>query len=435
MSLADIYRNDVMQSETNERELRNQLNEAKTQLREGKLSRQAYREAVAAIEEAIRDNRLARVKAYERLASSLGESYSASAERAKQWREQQQEHAREIMHDANSDLNYVEVDTQRKESTIDRIMNSSVVRFFMAPFSTFNYMLRFFGRYDADGRGYLWERFMNDGTKASEREWKKTYAARKELDAKANEFFEQHLGKGGGTWSKLHAWLRDQAKIKVDYLDGDEVKTHELTQGNVMYMYMVNKMKDGKMKLRKMNITEEDVARYADQLAPGVKELADWIQNELLTRKRGEYNEVYERMFGVTMDNIENYFPLRINQRERRQNIDVGSPTYAQERMSELTGSVRKRVVNSVPLDLANADALAVTLDHITEMEHWAAYAEMTRDLNTLLSYKRFRNRVMNMRSFRYGAGNTMWKNFVDTCAIVVGAYQPPPRPPRPGCH
>ena len=34
-------------------------------------------------------------------------------------------------------------------------------------------------------------------------------------------------------------------------------------------------------------------------------------------------------------------------------------------------------------LDITGADALSVILDHVTKMEHWNAYAELNRDLNT----------------------------------------------------
>lgn len=42
-------------------------------------------------------------------------------------------------------------------------------------------------------------------------------------------------------------------------------------------------------------------------------------------------------------------------------------------------------------LDITGADALSVIFDHVTKMEHWNAYAELNRDLNTLRTYKRFR--------------------------------------------
>lgn len=71
------------------------------------------------------------------------------------------------------------------------------------------------------------------------------------------------------------------------------------------------------------------------------------------------------------------------------------------------------------------ADAFSVILDHIQQMERWSAFAEFNRDLNTLLSYKHFRNQVMNMSSV-YGGGKTLWNNFRNVCSMAAGAYRPP---------
>ena len=92
---------------------------------------------------------------------------------------------------------------------------------------------------------------------------------------------------------------------------------------------------------------------------------------------------------------------------------------------STITGSFIKRKRNALPLDLLNSDAFSVVLDHLQEMEHISAYAEWNRDLNTLLSYKHFRNQVKNMRS-AYGSGERLWKAFNKVARIAAGTYDPP---------
>ena len=79
------------------------------------------------------------------------------------------------------------------------------------------------------------------------------------------------------------------------------MKEHELTQGNLLYIYMVDKMSDGRMKLRKMGISETEVGNITAMLDPRFKQLTDWMQDEFLVEKREEYNEVYKRMFGTSM--------------------------------------------------------------------------------------------------------------------------------------
>ena len=179
------------------------------------------------------------------------------------------------------------------------------------------------------------------------------------------------------------------------------------------------------MKLRRMGITEEDIEDIKNFLDPKFLELADWMQEEFLVDKRNEYNEVHKRMFGASMAAIENYFPLKILANARLENVDVADDTTDTALPSTSTGSIIKRRRNSLALDVTGANAFSVILDHIQQMERWASFAEFNRDLNTLLSYKRFRNQVMNMTS-AYGAGKTLWNNFRNVCRMAAGAYRPP---------
>ena len=104
----------------------------------------------------------------------------------------------------------------------------------------------------------------------------------------------------------------------VKVLDVREMKEHELTQGNLLYIYMVDKMSDGRMKLRKMGISETEVGNIMAMLDPRFKQLSDWMQDEFLVEKREEYNEVYKRMFGTSMAAIENYFLLKISSQSKK---------------------------------------------------------------------------------------------------------------------
>ncbi|MDY5767775.1 MAG: hypothetical protein SPK03_05285 [Alloprevotella sp.] len=58
-------------------------------------------------------------------------------------------------------------------------------------------------------------------------------------------------------------------------------------------------------------------------------------------------------------------------------------------------------------------------------MEHWNAFAGFNRDLNTLRTYRSFRNQVKNMTTV-YGSGERLWKKFNDVCQMAAGTYRPP---------
>ncbi|MDE5786284.1 MAG: hypothetical protein K2H98_07105, partial [Duncaniella sp.] len=182
-------------------------------------------------------------------------------------------------------------------------------------------------------------------------------------------------------------------------------------------------MTDGRLKLRRMGITSAKIEELTQALDPKLKEAADWLQEEFLPKLRERYNEVHERIFGAPMAEIENYFPLKILANARLEDVEISSAD-KNELPKMMTGAIIKRTYNNYALDILHTDAVSVALDHIREMETWAAMAEYRRDLGTLLSYKRFRNQVKNMRTI-YGSGDKLWKRLYDLSMLVGGAYHP----------
>lgn len=418
--LAHQFVEDITESKAEEKALRESIKEAKADLDAGTMEADAYREYVESTNDAIRQNKIERSEAYRSIVEQVGGVLGGSVERAKAWREAEKQRVETIHHNANSDMTGRPNDEHHKESKAQKIANNSIVRFVLAPLGTFDQMLRMFGKKSVNGEGYLWNRYMRGWVEATEKEYTGYQNALKTLDEKVSEVFDKKM-----KWGDLFSLERNLPKATVTFWDGGEQKAHELTQGNLLYIYMVDKMADGRMKLRRMGITEEDVENIKEFVDPRFLELADWMQDEFLVEKRNEYNEVHKRMFGASMAAIENYFPLKILANARIEEVDVADDTTDTALPATSTGSIIKRRRNNLALDVMGADAFSVILDHIQQMERWASFAEFNRDLNTLLSYKRFRNQVMNMTSV-YGGGKTLWKNFRNVCSMAAGAYRPP---------
>jgi N12 class adenine-specific DNA methylase/PAS domain-containing protein len=418
--LAHQFVEDITESKAEEKALRESIKEAKADLDAGTMEADAYREYVESTNDAIRQNKIERAEAYRSIVEQVGGVLGGSVERAKAWREAEKQRVETIHHNANSDMTGRPNDEHHKESKAQKIANNSIVRFVLAPLGTFDQMLRMFGKKSVNGEGYLWNRYMRGWVEATEKEYTGYQNALKTLDEKVSEVFDKKM-----KWGDLFSLERNLPKATVTFWDGGEQKAHELTQGNLLYIYMVDKMADGRMKLRRMGITEEDVENIKEFVDPRFLELADWMQDEFLVEKRNEYNEVHKRMFGASMAAIENYFPLKILANARIEEVDVADDTTDTALPATSTGSIIKRRRNNLALDVMGADAFSVILDHILQMERWASFAEFNRDLNTLLSYKRFRNQVMNMTSV-YGGGKTLWKNFRNVCSMAAGAYRPP---------
>jgi N12 class adenine-specific DNA methylase len=418
--LAHQFAEDITDSKAEEKALRDSIKQAKEDLDAGMMEKDAYHEYVEATNDSIRQNKIERAEAYRSIVEQVDSVLGGSVERARQWREAEKQRVEAIHHNANSDMVGRPTDEHHKEGKVQKIANNSAVRFLLAPLGTFDQMLRMFGKKSVNGEGYLWNRYMRGWVDATEREYKGYQNALKTLDEKVSEVFGKNM-----KWGDLFAMERKMPKTTITFWDGGERKDHELTQGNLLYIYMVDKMADGRMKLRRMGITEEDVENIKDFVDPRFLQLADWMQEEFLVGKRNEYNDVHKRMFGASMAAIENYFPLKILANARIEDVDVADDTTDTALPATSTGSIIKRRRNNLALDVMGADAFSVILDHIQQMERWAAFAEFNRDLNTLLSYKHFRNQVMNMSSV-YGGGKTLWNNFRNVCSMAAGAYRPP---------
>lgn len=420
LQIARQYVEDITESKAEEKALRDSIKQAKEDKDAGQMTESAYRQYVASTEDAIRQNKIERAEAFHSLVEQVGSALGESVERAKAWREAEKQRVEEIHHNANSDMEGRPTDEHHKDDRTQKLVNNSGVRFLLAPLATFDQMLRMFGKKNTRGEGYLWNRYMRGWVSATEKEYTGYRDALKVLDAKVSEIYGKDM-----KWGDLFSIDRKLPKASVRFFDGGEMKDHELTQGNLLYIYMADKMSDGRMKLRRMGITEENIEDIKNFLDPKFIQLADWMQEEFLVDKRNEYNEVHKRMFGASMAAIENYFPLKILANARLENVDVADDTTDTALPATSTGSIIKRRRNNLALDVTGANAFSVILDHLQQMERWAAFAEFNRDLNTLLSYKRFRNQVMNMSSV-YGGGKTLWNNLRNVCSMAAGAYRPP---------
>ena len=420
LNMALDYVQNIANSKSEEKTLRDSLKTAKEDRDAGRMTDDTYKQFVEATEDAIRKNKVERAEAYFNLVGRLSDSLRESIENAKAFREAEKARVSEIHHNANSDMEGRPTNEHHKDDWKDKFVNNGFVQFLFAPLGTFDQILRVFGNKSVNGEGYLWNRFMRGWVDCRNKELTGVKEKFARLDEKAAELF----GKGK-TWGNLIRMEAKMPKATVSFWDGGEMRDHELTQGNLLYIYMVDKMTDGRMKLRRMGITESDIAQIENFLDPRFKALGDWLQDEFLVDTRNEYNETHKRMFGASMAAIENYFPLKILANAR---VDKEEDVNQQNRpdgITTKTGSIIKRRVNNLALDITGADALSVILDHITQMEHWSAYAEWNRNLNTLRTYKRFRNQVINMTTV-YGGGRKLWENFNDLCLMAAGEYRPP---------
>ena len=403
---------------------------------EGELTKALLQEHVERLnqyDDALFNNKVERMERYSQLLANLGGMIDESVKGAREFQERDARRAINVKMMASADLGDKSMNQHHKENWKTRLSNSDVARLFCSPLGSFDALMREFGSKQINGEGQLWNHFVRGAMKASNDEFKSVREANNEIDLKVSELFgkvtEDKNGnkKGNMTLNDLYALERSN-KVKsldVTIRDIEGEQTYKLQQGNLMYIYMVNKMPDGAMKLREMRILDADVERIKENIDPRFLKLADWIQGEFLPKMRTKYNKRHEELFGAPMPMVENYFPLRVLKNARYMEEDVNNTSDGSNALpSTATGAIIKRKTNKLPLDILNADALSVTIDNIKEMENWYNYAPIRKDANTLLSDTTFRNRVQNMTTI-YGSGERLWNNVKDATAVAMGTYRP----------
>ena len=394
---------------------------------------QEHLERLNQYDEALFNNKVERMDRYSQLLANLGGMIDESVKGAREFQERDARRAINVKMMASADLGDKSMNQHHKENWKTRLSNSDVARLFCSPLGSFDALMREFGSKQINGEGQLWNHFVRGAMKASNDEFKSVREANNEIDLKVSELFgkvtEDKNGnkKGNMILNDLYALERSN-KVKsldVTIRDIEGEQTYKLQQGNLMYIYMVNKMPDGAMKLRQMGILDADVERIKENIDPRFLKLADWIQSEFLPKMRTKYNKRHEELFGAPMPIVENYFPLRVLKNARYVEEDVNNTSDGSNILpSTATGAIIKRKTNKLPLDILNADALSVTIDNIKEMENWYNYAPIRKDANTLLSDTAFRNRVQNMTTI-YGSGERLWNNVKDATAVAMGTYRP----------
>lgn len=431
----DSSRNDAIEIEDLKKlEVENYKN--RKGIYEGELTkalRQEHVERLNQYDEALFNNKVERMERYSQLLANLGGMIDESVKGAREFQERDARRAIKVKMMASADLGDKSMNQHHKENWKTRLSNSDFVQGLGSPLGSFDALMREFGSKQINGEGQLWNHFVRGAMKASNDAFKSVREANNEIDLKVSELFgkltEDKEGnkKGNMKLNDLYALERSN-KVKtldVTIRDIEGEQTYKLQQGNLMYIYMVNKMPDGAMKLRQMGILDADVERIKENIDPRFLKLADWIQGEFLPKMRTKYNKRHEELFGAPMPMVENYFPLRVLKNARYMEEDVNNTSDGSNALpSTATGAIIKRKTNKLPLDILNADALSVTIDNIKEMENWYNYAPIRKDANTLLSDTTFRNRVQNMTTI-YGSGETLWNNVKDATAVAMGTYRP----------
>ena len=281
-----------------------------------------------------------------------------------------------------------------------------------SPARSLNYLLKRITVNAPNGEGRLYDYFVrgkNGYIAASENFYEGYNEFKAELNNKAKDIF-------GKPYKDVLADSDKPSDVTITVKSGDRVQDVQLTIGQAMYLYMVNKMADGKVKLTKMGIFDADVEAVKNSLPARYITFADWLQNKFLPKKREKYNDTHLKVFGTEMASIDGYVPMKVKKDEVYQEVD-GTEQDGDRLPTTITGSIINRRRNGIILDLTT-NALDLMLSHGEEMEHWNAYTPVVRDMNILLSNTKFRLMLENRR-------RGWWNDMDNAAKIAAGQYNP----------
>lgn len=330
----------------------------------------------------------------------------------------------DIFKDADMDLAGVsdsqESITREERSNWHKVTNSGVFRVLTASLGNFDTMLKALGRRSPNGEGFLWNRFMRQWIDSTNEEYEGISEADTILNAKASEVFGKRM-----LWKDLYEVDKKLPKATITYrsISGKE-ETRELGQASLLYIILASGMADGRMKLEAMGISEDMVNNIRSLIDPRFLELGNWLVNEFLPSRREKYNARHEEIFGASMSQVENYFPIVVNKNARYNEFEATRVGQEQRLGNTITGGIIKRTVNSLPLDIIGANAFSIAYGNVQQMEHWYAFSRFNRDMKDLLSNTSVRNRLRHMES-PYGSGETFLDNFEKIVTIAEGEYRP----------
>ena len=419
LQLAKQYVEGVSESKKAENQFKDEIKKAEEEMNAGQMTEEAFKQFKEAVDETIKQLKIDRIEAYNNLADSFGGVLGESAERAKQWKEAEKERVNKIHHLANSDMQGRELKGHRPDTKVQWLANSWVARFAFEPLSTFDQMLKMFGSKNPNGEGYMQDYFMRHWIDSTDNEQLLKERYQKQMDDKAAEIFGKKY-----KYLDLYGYAQAQKSANVKYYDGAEMREYEIPQDGLLYLYAVEKMPMGKATNRRMGITDEMMEQITEALDPKLKEFTDWVQEEFLPMVGMESDAVYTRMFGTHMDSIENYFPFVRDKDALKRDVENGQDNDDNDRISVQTGAIKKRVASVALWNMKDMSFLDVLAKHVSDMSHWQSFAELNRDIGTLISYNHFKQQVKNMSSV-YGSGDRLWQHFEQCAAIATDCYKP----------
>jgi hypothetical protein len=355
----------------------------------------------------------------------------------KTFRENEERHRRDII---NLGLNAI---GQSKRKSGERLTAKESINlifgrgFFNIPYYTFETALREIDHLSPNGQGEFFHHFMDAADAAVG-----VYASSMlrhvvAIGSKVNNIWGYKNKDVASALLNIQKKANDVVVATFHFkevMDNDgnmlPARVQEVNIANGMYLLAMWGQDRYRRGMEKRGITQEQIDALRGSIEAtedGAKYLQfmEWVRDTFLVDTRDEYDTTHVKMFGTHMDAEKNYFPAKILNYKRDDDFDFDSG-----KVGELyvTGII-KRTSTAAFINPA-VDYFSMLIDHVANMDHWAAYAELHRDLKYLLNSEAFKERLNNYMGGRKGKNEkrdgegSLYKIFWDTSAVMLDRYK-----------
>ena len=168
---------------------------------------------------------------------------------------------------------------------------------------------------------------------------------------------------------------------------------------NMFSLESISKNDTQEEKDRKNKINEANAKRVMDEvtskLTPELKTFADWQVNEFFPELYERYNAVYKKIYRTNMPWNEFYAGIIYRQGVELEPMDLLAGLNSSSMSAVTAASSKIRKANN--LEIAKTDGTNALANYLEDMEYFAAYAEVIRDVNKLFTNEYISDAITSM--------------------------------------
>ncbi len=168
---------------------------------------------------------------------------------------------------------------------------------------------------------------------------------------------------------------------------------------NMFSLESISKNDTQEEKDRKNGINEANAKRVMDEvtskLTPELKRFADWQVNEFFPKLYERYNAVYKKIYRTNMPWNEFYAGRIYREGVELEPMDLLAGLNSSSMSAVTAASSKMRQANN--LKIAKMDGTNALANYLEDMEYFAAYAEVIRDVNKLFTNEYISDAIISM--------------------------------------